>query len=260
MRSVALVAVAFALILATGCGDAAPAPEYAAPTDGRNEVIVVGMIHGRHRTSNAYSIGVVKNIIRELSPDYLLVEIPPESLPIAQAEFDATGSISEPRVKIFPEYTDAVFPLSKEMKFAIIPCAAWSREMANDRAQKLSDWKISRPADSKLSADGMAWIGAQATKEGIGDRPRRTHTARYDAIVEQGLDPYNRLFNEDLGAGGWDYINAAHYGLIEEALNAHEGEGKRFVITFGAWHKYWFRRALKQRTDIVVPRLYDVIQ
>ncbi len=252
--------LALAAVVSIACGDAAPAPRYARPTDGRNEVIVVGTIHGRHRKSDAYSLGVLRHIIRELDPDYVLVEIPPASFPVARAEFDATGSISEPRVKIFPEYTDVLFPLSKDMRFEMVPCAAWSKGMADDRAAKLAEWKQTRPDDTRLVNEGMAWISKQAAKEGIGDRPRRMHTARYDAIVEQGLAPYNRLFNDDLGAGGWGNVNAAHMALIHQALDAHRGEGKRFVITFGAWHKHWFRRDLMSRTDVVVPRLYDVIE
>ena len=82
--------------------------------------------------------------------------------------------------------------------------------------------------------------------------PRGIHSDRYDAIVAEGMEPHNRLWNDDLGAGGWDNINAAHYALIARALDAHRGEGKRFVITFGAWHKYWLLEQLRERDDVVV--------
>ena len=66
------------------------------------------------------------------------------------------------------------------------------------------------------------------------------------------MAPYNRLFNDDLGPGGWDNINAAHYALIEAYLNEHSGEGQRVLITFGAWHKYWLLDRLRARDDIVL--------
>ena len=73
------------------------------------------------------------------------------------------------------------------------------------------------------------------------------------------MEPYNRLWNDALGAGGWDNINAAHYALIERALDAHRGEGKRFVITFGAWHKHWFLRELRKRKDITIRNAGDFV-
>lgn len=51
------------------------------------------------------------------------------------------------------------------------------------------------------------------------------------------LAPSNRLFNDELGAGGWDTINAAHTANIARALDEHRGEGQRFLITYGAAHK-----------------------
>ena len=34
--------------------------------------------------------------------------------------------------------------------------------------------------------------------------------------------------------------------------DAHVGEGKRFVIIFGAGHKEWYLRELRKRCDIVI--------
>ena len=90
------------------------------------------------------------------------------------------------------------------------------------------------------------------------DRTLGIDTERYDAIVKRGLGPYDRLFNDDLGDGGWTNINAAHWALIEAALDEHRGEGKRFLVTFGAWHKYWFLERLREREDVVVLQLAEV--
>ncbi len=73
------------------------------------------------------------------------------------------------------------------------------------------------------------------------------------------MEPYSRLWNNALGDGGWENINAAHYARIEKALDAHRGEGKRFVITFGAWHKHWFLERLRMRKDIVILSAGDFV-
>ena len=98
----------------------------------KNEVIVLGMIHSGHRTNPRYSIDIVKKIIRSIKPDYILTEIPPDRLPIAQGQFRRAGRITEPRVLVFPEYTDALFPLTRETDFVIVPCAGWTKKMADD--------------------------------------------------------------------------------------------------------------------------------
>lgn len=224
----------------------------------RNEVVVLGMIHGGHRESETYGIEQLAEAIRRIDPDYVLVEIPPDRIEAATVEFRETGEITEARVRVFPEYVDVLFPLTREIDFEIIACAAWTRPMADARRAKLIEWRTSRPEDTTESDRAQAEAEARIQAEGADDDPLFIHTERYDEIVRAGLEPYDRLFNDDLGPGGWENINAAHYALIAEALDAHTGEGKRFLITFGAWHKYWFLEQLRQRDDIVLidPRRY----
>ena len=221
----------------------------------KNEVIVLGMIHSGHRTNPRYSIDIVKKIIRSIKPDYILTEIPPDRLPIAQGQFRRAGRITEPRVLVFPEYTDALFPLTRETDFVIVPCAGWTKKMADDRKKKLARYKTERKKDY----DEMIQARRKMNRDlkGISDRPEGIHTKKYDRIVERGMEPYDRLFNDDLGPGGWDNINKAHYTLIARALEKHKGEGKRFLIMFGAWHKHWFLKKLRERDDIRIRRLSD---
>ncbi len=224
----------------------------------------MGMIHGRHRTSVTYDIDRINDLVRAVDPDYILCEIPPDRLETALREYRQEGVISEPRVKVFPEYVDAIIPLSEDMPFELIPCAGWTKAMADDRRAKLREWETTRPdefeevqrawdeAERLIEAEGRAFRGA--------DDPAWIHTWRYDEIVRRGMEPYNRLFNEDLGPGGWDNINTAHYAFIVGALNEHVGAGKRFLITFGSWHKYWVLDHLRQRDDVVVRSLGEFIE
>jgi len=219
---------------------------------GKNEVLVMGMIHGKHRKSELYGIGYLKNIIRTIEPDLILTEIPPDRFEAAMQEFQEIDTITEERVSRFPEYVDAIFPLTKEMDFQIIPTAGWTKEMADTRSEHMkqisqdelrkTEWeeytKASIRSDSALKAGGEK------------DDPYWIHTDGYDAAVEEWAETYNRLFNDELGAGGWDNINAAHYSHIEAALDQHKNEGKMVLITYGAGHKGWFLRKLRKRKDI----------
>ncbi len=223
-----------------------------------NRVIVLGMIHSGHRTSDVYSLDVLHDAIEEIHPDYVLTEIPPDRFDEAMTQFKADGTITESRVSRFPEYIDVLFPLLNSMDFEIIPCAGWTREMANDRQAKLKIWATERP-DETAEVD-RAQEEAQAIMDAEMDSndPLAIHTDRYDQLVKQAMEPYNRLFNDDLGLGGWDSINQAHYEHIEASLDEHSSEGKTILITFGAWHKYWFLEQLEERSDIVIidPKQY----
>ena len=194
----------------------------------------------------------MQRIVRAAKPDYILAEIPPARVAVAEEQFRTSGEITESRVRVFPEYTEAIIPLTKEMDFEIIGCAAWTKKMADDRRIKLARWKIERKQDSDEVAAARRRMNERIEGAGLDNDPSGIHTDRYDEIVKEGLEPYNRLFNDDLGAGGWDNINAAHYALIAAALDEHSGEGKRFLITFGAWHKHWFLEKLRARGDVVV--------
>lgn len=218
----------------------------------KNEVLVLGTIHSGHLKDSVYNIAYLDKLIREIKPDYILAEIPPDRMQAAMEGFRRDDSISEPRVKRFPEYVNVVFPLTKEMDFEIIPTAGWTRPMAEERSQKLraisqdpnreNDWQAYRAAN-KLS-DSLYQASGKVND------PYFIHTHSYDSIQDIGLQVYNRLFNVELGLGGWENINIAHYWNIHKALEKHKYSGKRFLIIYGAGHKGWFLRELRERDDI----------
>ncbi|MCA8914887.1 MAG: hypothetical protein KDB90_05705 [Planctomycetes bacterium] len=215
--------------------------------NGRNEVVVMGMIHSGHLRSESYGLDVVEKWVRAIRPDYVMVEIPPDRLPIAIEQYEQNGVVTEPRSLVYPEFVQVALPLRDQLHFELIPVSAWTAEMSRDRSTKLEIWKHTRPDDTAEVNAGYAWLSDHTS-----DDPFEIHSDRYDEAVRQGLEPYSRLFNDDLGPGGWENITGAHYALITAALDQHKGEEKRFLIMFGAWHKYWFLDHLRERDDIVL--------
>ncbi len=218
----------------------------------KNEVLVLGTIHGGHLTDSVYNVPYLEKLIRVIQPDYILAEIPPDRFEEAVRGFKEDDSISEPRVLRFPEYVDVVFPLTKEMDFEIIPTAGWTLPMAQERSQKLR--AISK--DTTRVEDWAAYQRANQLSDslykatGKENDPYFIHTHTYDSIQDISLQMYNQLFNVELGLGGWENINIAHYWNIEKALEKHRYKGKRMLIIYGAGHKGWFLRQLKKRDDI----------
>ncbi len=221
-------------------------------TKPKNEVLVLGTIHSGHLTDSVYNVAYLDKLIRNINPDFILAEIPPDRFENAVQGFKRDDSISEPRVLRFPEYVDVVFPLTKELDFEIIPTAGWTSPMAQERSQKLR--AISK--DSSRIADWTAYVTANKHSDSVykatgkANDPYFIHTHNYDSIQDISLQVYNKLFNVELGLGGWENINIAHYWHIEKALEKHRYKGKRFLIIYGAGHKGWFLRELRKRDDI----------
>lgn len=247
------ISILLLTLLGVACANSSPRTDHSLPP---NEVIVMGAIHGDHTESSVYGIPRIEEILRKVQPDYILAEIPPDSLAQALAEFRATDTIEKGRVSHFPEYVLAVFPLQKELGYEIVACAGWTADMALKRCTLLADWKQSRPDETRQVDAAMTAAEAKIVLGHKADDPLWIHSPEYDAIVKEGMGPYSGLFGADLGAGGWPAINASHYALIEKGIaEKGQGGGKRFLVIFGARHKYWFLEKLAERPDLRVGSL-----
>lgn len=228
------------------------APSAPAGADGRTQVYVLGTLHGYHRRSERYSLDVLRRALIRAKPDRLLAEIPPDRIAEAYRSFAEEGRVTEPRTAVFPEYVDVAFPLTRTMDFSIIGTAGWTARLARERTAAL-ERIASDPARRKQWAQHLSARRKFASVlNGRGDDPLFIHTPAYDAIVEEAQTPYQRFFDDDLGAGGWSQINAAHNALINGALDDMSGTGGVAVITFGTLHKYMILRSLAARQDIVL--------
>ncbi len=217
---------------------------------GTTRLHVLGAIHSRHRASTKYSLDVLREAVRRAKPDVIITEIPPDRLAAAKAGFAETGAVTEPRTRVFPEYTDVIFPLSRAMDFEILAGAGWTQAIADDRREALKQIE-NDPARAQQWDEHLAARRRYSVElAGRGDDPQFIHTDEYDAIVERAQTPYQRYFDADLGPGGWTEINRAHNDLINLALDSITGKGLRALVTFGSWHKYMIARSMAARRDI----------
>lgn len=248
----------FACLLLAACGDAPDSTNSSLPNaDAPIVATVIGAIHGRHRDSETYPLDRLGTAIIAFEPDYVLTEIPPDRLAEASAQFGHDGIITETRVRVFPELTDTVFPLQQRLGFAIIPVAAWTPAIADDRAAALARIEADPAREAQWSAHLAARRTYSQTVGGRAQDPLFIHSPAYDQAVEAAQAPYLTHFEADLGPGGWGAINEAHFALIAEALDRiaaerepDDAEPARVLILFGAWHKHWFLRALSERSDV----------
>ena len=245
-RNAILGVLAAGISLQPLVGCAAPAPH----NPGITRVYVMGLIHRNHRQSESYSLAVLEAAVRKAAPDVILTEIPPDRIDKALNSFRETGEIDEPRTQVFPEYTDVIFPLSREMPIRIFGTAGWTQAIADDRRAALA--KIENdPARAEQWEEHLAARRAYSRAvAGRGDDPVFIHTGEFDRLVEASRTPYQRYFDEDLGTGGWTQINAAHTGNINAALDTLKGQGLTVLVTYGSAHKYKIVESLSQRDDV----------
>ena len=222
-------------------------PDDTAP---KTKVAVIGVLHSKHLESETYSLAVLESAIRKAAPDVILTEIPPGRVDQAVTSFRETGEVDEPRTEVFPEYTDVVFPLSREIGFEIVGTAGWTSDIARERAAALRAIR-NDPERAKEWAEHRAARRAYSRDlAGRGDNPQFIHSREYDRLVEASYGPYERHFHDDLAAGGWTQINAAHTANINRELDKISGQGLTAVITFGAAHKYKILESLEARDDV----------
>lgn len=221
------------------------------------ELTVFGAIHGGHRTSKEYSLPRLATAIRKFKPNVIFIEIPPSSLSQAQSSFDQFGEVRERRTRAFPELTDVVFPLKKELGFKLVPTAGWTRQLANDRSTVLKRIENDPARQSQWREHIAARDNLFKIQRQNRNNPLYIHTDQYDAEVKAAQTPYETYFDKDIGAGGWGPINDAHISLMSDALDQIKSEKKssdtypvRVLIIFGAWHKYKILEAMKLRDDV----------
>jgi len=224
------------------------------------EVLVMGMIHGQHRTSEKWGLEQIRQTIINYNPDVILPEIPPDRWQRIWDDYASRGEILDPRVKLFPEYTDVLLPLKVELGFAVEPCAAWTKEMSDLRQARMKTFNTNPKYANKLAEYQAADKKIQDENSQHltdSDDPQIIHSEEYDAQMAIELEPYDKYLNDLIGPGGWTNINRGHFALINKAIDDHPGE--RVLITFGAGHKYWILRELRKRKDIRIVDIQDYL-
>ncbi|MEM7687671.1 MAG: hypothetical protein AAF291_01490 [Pseudomonadota bacterium] len=255
MRRTALqgvLASSFSALGLIGCGGAPTQKRAQEDHSSATKVHVLGTIHGRHRTSAAYSLPILEAAIMRAKPDVILTEIPPERVEAAFETFNATGEVDEPRTKVFPEYTDVVIPLARPQGWRVLGTAAWTPEIARARRAALDAIRNDPLRAAQWSEHRAAMREFAEKTRGRSDDPRFIHTSEFDQLVAKSREPYARFFDADLGAGGWTQINEGHNALVSEALDLLSEQGLNVLITFGTAHKYKILENLHRRPDVIV--------
>jgi hypothetical protein len=197
----------------------------------QTEVIVLSTLHQLHGEIEGYSFQDLLNLIEQLNPDVLAVELTTEDL-----ESRRDHSTKQ-------EYQESVFPLLEKYNYIVVPL---------EPSQPLFDEIVGlvRTAQSNLSARKPVLaeafgIYAESLYEMLRETwtsPEAVNSRDTDLLFESKHRYQNAIFGP-MEAEGWERWNQ-HF--LDQILDASKNNpGKRIVVLVGAEHSYWLRAHLK---------------
>lgn len=225
-------------------------------------VSLVASIHGNHLLKEGYNLSIFEKIIREIKPEVVLAEIPPDRFGPAWNQFVKEDTVTEAYVSRFPEFTEVIFRLKDELKFQIYPVSGWTYEYGADEGgvlKRISNDPIRQEEWDEYRTFNEKMIAAVEAGGGQGN-PVWVHSPGYDSAVRIWSDNYERLFGAELDNASWTSLNNLHYGLISAQLDSLKGSGKSVAIVFGAGNRGILEEKLRQRDDIVLTDMVKLVE
>ncbi|MBU6247347.1 MAG: hypothetical protein KGN77_06285 [Xanthomonadaceae bacterium] len=194
------------------------------------EVVVLSTLHRMHAEVSGYAFERLGEVIRQLHPDVLCLEVRADRLAARAPE--ATKQ----------EYPKVIYPLLARRHIVALALEPSEPEYG----------AIVRPyarAQAAFQASGSAAVAALEAYSDATYAALKTHWR--DAATVNGATTDTMLrakhaFQQaaigDAEREGWERWNRHFLGVIEQAAAAHPGQ--RIVVTVGVEHAYWLREHL----------------
>lgn len=204
------------------------------------QVIVLVTLHRMHETVPGYSFDRLGQIIEQLKPDVLCVELQPEDL------------TARPDESTKREYPKVIYPLIDRYHYqvyALEPAEPTYSAIIKPYVAGAQIFQKEQPA--MASAFDQYSKGLYAGLTAYWTSPARVN----DATTDAQFTAKHALQQAMMGAAertGWQRWNGEFLATITRA--ARENPGKRIVVTVGAEHGYWLRDHL---ADVSGVKLLD---
>ena len=196
----------------------------------RAEVIVLSTLHQLHAETEGYSFADLSEVIEQLQPDILAVELTAE---------DIESRRDQPTKQ---EYQRAVFPLLDKHNYDVVPLEPPQPlydELVGLFRQSQKDLSEQNPAGAEsfnLYADSLfemleeRWVS-----------PGAVNSRATDILFESKHRFQSALFGDE-EAQAWQGWNQHFLQQILKTADAHPD--KRILVLVGAEHTYWLRSHL----------------
>lgn len=204
------------------------------------DVVVLATLHQMHAQVPGYSFDRLRQVIEQLHPDVLCLEVRADKLAARAPEQNKQ------------EYPKVIYPLLARGHYVVVAMEPSEPEYG----------AILRPyvqANATFQASGSAAVAALAAYSDATYAALKTHwrdaAAVNDATTDDMLRAKHALQQAAIGAGereGWERWNRHFLTVIKQAAADHPGQ--RIVVTVGVEHGYWLRQHLAEAAGL---RLLD---
>ena len=202
----------------------------------RSTVFVLSTLHQFHSDSSFYSFTTLSNIVRDLKPDVICVELTPTDL----------ASRKEQKTK--QEYPKSIFPLADKYGYRMVPMEPGEplfTELVGLTRQSERELRENHPD----KAEAFSIFTEELYKQLFAQWD--SVLAINSQITDSNFEVKHRYQNALFGAkqeGAWEEWNKHFLQTIVDT--AQKYKGKRIVVLVGVEHAYWLRARLRTEKSI----------
>lgn len=221
--------IIFAILLAIG-------PVSGQKRTKKAEVFVLATLHQFHADSKYYSFDQLSQIIRDVRPDVICVEL-------------TGGDIKSRRKQSTKvEYEKSVFPVADKYNYQLVPLEPDEPKFSTLVSLNVESERELRTADAgKAEAFSLFTDGLYAHLFSVWRSPLDVNSSMTDSHFEVKHNYQNALYG-DKQRRVWEEWNG-HF--LEQVLNtARSTDKKKVLVLVGVEHAYWLRKALRKQKGV----------
>lgn len=200
---------------------------------------VLGMTHDPEmRVKYNYPLSLLKELIREFSPDVICGEVHPQSWDLYNRTGDPNGIFGETQA----EYPNLIFPLCQSENIQFVPINWFEADVFEGPFDRFDG-----ETRERLEQQLFEWNQRQLATWDRGSIPLNSFD--YDAVTSEMYEWLHSV-NPEVQDIVW---TARHNIMIARVKNAIQAfPNKRILCTHGADHSYWYHRALARERSITL--------
>ena len=200
------------------------------------EVFVLATLHQFHGDSKYYSFDKLSQIIRDVRPDVICVEL--TSADIKSRRKQST--------KV--EYEKSVFPVADKYDYRLVPLEPDEPQFSTLVTLNIeSERELRAATPGKAEAFSLYTDALYAHLFSVWQSPLDVNSRATDSHFEVKHNYQNALYG-DKQKRVWEEWNG-HF-LDQILKTARSAENKKVLVLVGVEHAYWLRKALRKESDV----------
>ncbi len=207
----------------------------------KTEIILIGTISDMHYLSQHYSMAQLEEILSEVQPDIICVNMTPKHYINKDARF------------MLAEISQVIDPWAKKNNIPVYPVGWWDEDMIVQRNRFLQELQKSGKMEEyrkrlQNSAEYNDYVKLYDNPASI--TYKDVHSDSFLRITESYHNTLSNIYGEGAGTGWWEKRNEEMYNRLMEIVE--KNKGKKIAFVMGSEYLYWFYKHLKQEEKVQV--------